>query len=582
MKKIITTHQMKALDNHTINTMGMPSLLLMERAALAAVTVLKNEKFNLSKVLVICGTGNNGGDGIAIGRLLHLAGITVDVYLAGNIEKTSEEHKIQKKIAENYGTTFVNNLKLSEYTTIVDSVFGIGLSRIPADEYQQLFHKINKTAAKVLAVDIPSGIHGDNGQIMGEAVSADVTVTFAYAKPGLLLYPGANYAGKVIVKDIGIYEHGAAEKSRIRVIEKSDMNLLPPRVKHGNKSSFGKVLLIAGSYNMSGAAYLCGKACFNTGTGMVKIHTTESNRKILQKQLPEAMLSTYLDGEEYQEYNEDGNCTKFREYAEYREYTQYQEHAEYQELKKAIEWCDVIGIGPGIGTGQAAGEMVSYLLQNTDKPLIIDADGLNLLSENMEQLKNHKGICIVTPHIGEMARLMGEKIDKIKEDPIGAALSFAEKYQVICVLKDARTVIAQPDGECFINLSGNSGMATAGSGDVLTGIISGFIAQGECRRRWKRGCPAPHHGHSASKMEALTAPHHGHSASKMEAGAITALSVYLHGKAGDKAKKKLGERVMMASDLFKQLSRLLKEYEKRGNHEPTPQSMCNDKSGCSN
>jgi len=576
MKKIVTNSQMKTLDNYTINVMEMPSLLLMERAALAAVDVLKTEKFNLSKVLIVCGTGNNGGDGLAIARLLHLSGVKADVYLAGNTEKTSEEHKIQKKIAENYGTTFVNNLKLSEYTTIVDSVFGIGLSRILTDEYQQLFHQINNATAKVLAVDIPSGIHGDNGQVMGAAVSADATVTFAYAKPGLLLYPGANYTGKVIIKDVGIYEYESSEKARIQVIQKSDMSLLPPRLKYSNKGSFGKVLLIAGSYNMSGAAYLCGKACFYTGAGMVKIHTTESNRRILQKQLPEAMLSTYQDMEGYQEYDEDGNCTKFREYAEYREYTEYQEHADYQELKKGIDWCDVIGIGPGLGTGQAAREIISFLLQSTDKPLIIDADGLNLLSKNMEQLKNYKGICIVTPHIGEMARLTGKKANEIKEDPIAAAISFAQKYQVVCVLKDVRTVIAQPDGECFINLSGNSGMATAGSGDVLTGMISGFIAQSICASKMEaltaphyghaaskmEALTAPHYGHSANKMESLTAPHYGHSANKMEVGAITALSVYLHGKAGDKAKKKLGERVMMASDLIKQLSRLLKEYEK--------------------
>lgn len=498
MRRIVTNAQMKALDAYTIKEIGMASMLLMERAALAVVEVLKDGRFDLSRILIICGTGNNGGDGIAIGRLLGLAGIGTDVYLTGNTEKTSEEYKIQKNIAEKYGTTFVNKLDMSEYTTIVDSVFGVGLSRNLSDTYQQLFHQINESSAQVLAVDIPSGIHGDTGLIMGEAIKADVTVTFAYPKPGLFLYPGADYAGTVIVKDIGIYDYDVLSTPSIWQIEANDQKLLPRRFAYSNKSSFGKVFLVAGSDNMSGAAYLSAKACLRTGAGMVKIHTVEANRVILQQQLPEAMLSTYG------------------------------EHVNEAKLDSGMNWSDIIGIGPGMGSSLQALSILTYILQHTRKPIVIDADGLNLLSQQMDLLKQHQGPVIVTPHLGEMSRLIGQSIDDISQNLMTEASRLAQEYGVTCVLKDTRTIVALPDGQLFINTSGNNGMATAGSGDVLTGIVAGLLAQ------YVKG------DDSGIK---IAAP----------------LGVYLHGRAGDEARKLLGERAMMAGDLIEQLPAVLRQ-----------------------
>lgn len=501
MKRIVTNRQMKELDRYTIESMQMPSILLMERAALAAVEELTSGEFNLEKILIVCGSGNNGGDGMAMARMLHLAGYRVFVYLTGNTGKSSEEYRRQLKIAENYGTTFVNNPDLSEYTTIVDSVFGVGLSRELADTYCSLFEKINEAKASVLSVDIPSGIDGDSGKVMGAAVQADVTVTFAFAKPGLLLYPGAGYAGTVIIRDIGIYENtGAAELNpSIFCMEKQDRRLLPERLPYSNKGSYGKVFLVAGSRNMSGAAYLSAKACLRAGAGMVKIHTDQSNREILQQQLPEAMLSTYA-GE-----------------------------ISLDELDKGIAWADVIGIGPGIGTGETARRILTYLLNNTKKPFIIDADGLNLLSEQMDLLENHRGVVIVTPHLREMSRMTGSDVREIQKNLIGCAGEFAKRYQAVCVLKDARSITALTDGRIFINTSGNNGMAAAGSGDVLTGLLLGLLAQ--------------------SRGSEITAP----------------LGVYLHGMAGDRARDQYGERGMMATDLLEQIPEITKYPQERKN-----------------
>lgn len=494
MKRIVTNRQMKDLDRYTIEEMQMPSLLLMERAALAVVEELTSRDFDLSKVLVVCGSGNNGGDGIAIARLLHLAGYQVLVYLSGNSAKSSEEYRRQVKIVENYGTTFVNNPDPDEYTTIVDSVFGVGLSRYVSEDHRILFGKINEAKAKVLAVDIPSGIDGDSGQIMGAAVKADVTVTFAFAKPGLLLYPGAAHAGEVVIKDIGIYESTKRDKMAPSLwsIEAGDRKTLPERPKYSNKGSFGKVFLVAGSPNMSGAAYLSAKACLRAGVGMVKIHTAKANREILQRQLPETMLSTYG------------------------------ETASLSELDQGIAWADVIGIGPGIGTGDIARQNFSYILNNTKKPLIIDADGLNILSECMELLKQYEGLVLVTPHLGEMSRMAGKEIKWIQQNLIRCAAEFTEYYQAVCVLKDARTITALTDQRIFINTSGNNGMATAGSGDVLSGLLMGLLAQ--------------------SGGSEMMAP----------------LSVYLHGMAGDQARDLYGERGMMAGDLLDQIASVLR------------------------
>lgn len=507
MKRITTARQMKESDQAAIMTMDMPSCVLMERAALAVTEALREENFDLGRILVLCGGGNNGGDGIAAARILHLAGYEVAVCMTGNPAHRSEENKKQQKIAENYGTAFVNNPKLSEYTTIVDSVFGIGLSRKLSEEYRQLFEKVNESGAKVLAVDIPSGIDADTGCLMGAAIRADVTVTFAFEKPGMLLYPGAFYAGKIRVSDIGIYEHDSVcYEPEIFRLEETDGNLIPKRDPSGNKGTFGKVLLIAGSPGMEGASFLSACSCFRTGAGMVKVYTAKDNREILLRQLPEVMLSCYNE-----------------------------ECFEKETLERDMRWADVIGIGPGLSQSPTALKILEYVTQNCRKPLVIDADGLNLISSHPQILKSIVCPCILTPHMGEMSRLTGLTVKEIAADRLKAAGDFAGHYHIICVLKDARTVVSFDETHFVINTTGNSGMATAGSGDVLTGMILGLLAAGTDERT------------------------------------AAAVGVWLHGKAGDDARDRLGEASVKAGDIIASIPAVLrrqgqaaeKNYERR-------------------
>lgn len=490
MKRIVTGRRMKVMDQTTIREMGIPSCVLMERAALAVAEEVK--KTHPIKVLVLCGNGNNGGDGVAIARILHLWGIPSEFCMVKNPGNYTEETKRQIEIARNYQVRQVNNPRLDEYTTIVDAVFGIGLSRPVEGIYKEVIRKVNETKACKIAVDIPSGICADTGGILGIAVKADVTVTFGYMKRGHCFYPGASYAGKILVKDIGIYP-GKEDRTDAWMLEEKDKNWLPPRKEDGNKGTFGKVLVVAGSKNMAGAAYLSARACLYAGCGMVKILTEEENRIILQGLLPEAMLAA---GEEEQGWQE------------------------------ALDWCDAMVIGPGLGKSIKSRQKTQWFLKNCRKPMVADADALNLLSENREWEKWLSPRCILTPHMGEMERLCKKSVQEIKKDRIGEACRLAEKLGIVCVLKDARTVIADERGNCWLNGNGNAGMATAGSGDVLSGIIGALLGNG---------------------MEQMKA---------------AVLGNYLHGRSGDLARGQKGERSMTAQDLIEFLPETFAEMEK--------------------
>lgn len=499
MKRIVNSGEMKFLDQYTIEHHKVPSLVLMERAALAVCEHL--DEFDLTKVLVVCGSGNNGGDGIAVARLLHLAGKNAAVYLIGNEEHLSNECRIQKEIAESYNVPFINKPVYSEYTTIIDGIFGVGLTRSIEGKYREIIEAINASKAKVLAIDIPSGIHADHGQVMGCAVKADVTVTFAFGKIGHNLYPGMDYCGKCRICDIGIYAYLNDSMYSLEnryQMDEDDLRLIPVRKADGNKGTFGKVLIVAGSKGMAGAAILCARAVLRCGAGMVKIVTHESNRIIVQQCIPEAMTSTYESEEEAV------RC-----------------------LASGCSWADAAVCGCGLGMSLCSEEMMSYMVKHFHKPMVLDADGLNILSTHMEWLNEKKGErWILTPHIGEMARLTGISIEEIKRDPLFIAKKFAEEHQVQCVLKDAVTCISVPDDDpelpctLYINRNGNSGMATAGSGDVLAGIVGGLLSV---------GTPFAYAG---------------------------ALGAYIHGRAGTLAKEKLGASYMNAGDLIQELQYL--------------------------
>lgn len=510
MKVLVDSRQMKQCDRNTIEYFKVPSLVLMERAALCTAEEIdlyfrkKEERREEPKpdsgvknrsALFVCGCGNNGGDGLAIGRMLWQKGYDVTIVMPPGEKRVSEETRAQITILGRYGIEIANEIPARQYDVIVDALFGIGLTRELEGTYLNYVNQMNQMEGWKVAVDIPSGIHADTGAVMGAAFCADLTVTFAFLKPGLLLYPGAEYAGRILVREIGIDIHSFLEdKPFLYSVEQEDLKEIPARSPYSHKGTFGRVLTAAGHKNMAGAAFFSAKASYKTGAGLVRILTEEANRVILQQLLPEAVLSAY----------EDGESLKGR-------------------LEEDIRWASVIVAGPGIGLEEQAKMMIKTILEQAGVPVILDADGLNVTANHLEWLKEAKAQVIVTPHLGEMARLTGKDISEIKNNFLQTAKDFAREYHVICVLKDARTVTALPDGRLYINRSGNSGLAAGGSGDVLTGILAGLIAQG------------------------------------MEASQAAPLGVYLHGASADKKLPEVGAYGMTAQDVIEGIAAVLRE-----------------------
>ena len=528
MQYLLNAREMKQIDKNTIEVFGVPSLVLMERAALRVVEMIKKEAADAKKTLVVCGTGNNGGDGMAVARMLYLEGNDVEVWLIGNPEKCSEETKKQYDILKAYGIPVVEQKEgfceqfyaqkpdveekqaeiqtqiqrqtqiqaqtQTAYTLIIDALFGIGLPRNVEGIHREAIEEMNRLEGTKIAIDIPSGIHADSGAVMGNCFYADHTVTFAYNKTGLWLYPGADAAGQIHIADIGITKESFLEKEpQMLMPQAEDLTRLPKRKADSNKGTYGKVLVIAGSEEMSGAAYFSAKAAYLSGCGLVKVFTHEKNRTMLTTRLPEAIPVTY-DGKKNLK----------------------------ESLIAAVQWADVLVLGPGLGCSDTARQIVKLTIQTAAVPIIVDADALNLLSEELEILKGPHTDLIVTPHLGEMSRLVDMPIEYIKKNILMTAQDFSREYNVICVLKDARTITSIPYGKTYVNTSGNHGMATAGSGDVLTGIIAGFLAGG------------------------LTP----------EEAAV--FGVYVHGLSGDAMVEKTGYYSLMAEDILDGIKEVLK------------------------
>ena len=486
---------MKELDRYTIEENQVPSCVLMERAALAVFSEITSRIGKEKTILVVCGTGNNGGDGIAIARLLHLAGYSASVYVAGDPQKMTEETRRQYTIAVKYGVVFQSSFEPRKASVLVDALFGVGLSREITGIFRDQIEEMNSCDAFRVSVDIPSGIDGDTGRVLGCAFRADLTVTFAFLKRGLCLYPGREYAGTVVTADIGIYGSKVNGSGDIRDagslvyhLEKADLQLIPKRRMDGHKGTFGKVLLIAGTAGMCGAAYFSAAAALACGVGMVQILTDPANRVPLQMLLPEAIINTSETEEEW---------------------------------NKVFGWCDTLIIGPGLGTSPESLHKLGLFLKwaaASARFVVLDADGLNLLSENPELRKYLGPRTVITPHLGEMARLTGKTVQAIKNDPVKEAVSFASENNCCCILKDACTITASPDGRIYLNLSGNDGMGTAGAGDVLSGIEGGFL----CVNR----------------------------ENSPDASFLSALGVFVHGLAGDRAAGKSGRASVTAGKIL--------------------------------
>lgn len=503
MKAVVTGKQMKAIDTYTIQSIGIPSLVLMERAAGTVVYRMLSHISKTVPILCVCGAGNNGGDAVCIARLLYGMGYDARIFMAGDRKKWTEETKKQIQIARNIGVPEYNEIDLTDIGIVVDGLFGIGLSSEVRCPFDSWIEQINVWRAlnpnrQVWSVDIASGICSDTGQVLGSAIRADYTVTFGFKKRGMFLYPGRELSGQCFVEDIGFPQKALLENPvEGFVCEAEDLMKLPKRKNDSNKGDYGKILVVAGSKNMSGAAAFAAEAAYRYGAGLVRILTSEANRVILQTILPQAMLSVWEEMDE-------------------------------QKLENLAHWADAVVLGPGIGTQTTMKNAVEKLISVIKCPIILDADGLNLLAMNEMWYDRFKFPVIVTPHMGEMSRLTGKSIGELKANRVAAAKDYARLHDMICVLKDSSTVITDGERVC-LNETGNSGMATGGSGDVLAGII------GAC---------------AGSGMEPFEAAY---------------LGAYIHGLAGDAAAENYGSYSMTSAELIEGLTQVMKfKIENRG------------------
>ena len=593
MRYLLKAAEMKSCDISTIERFKVPSEVLMERAALAVRDAAINE-FHPRKVLVLCGSGNNGGDGFAAARLLLIAGVKADVLFLGKHSHMTDQCRLEEMIFTNYGgITLPDDADLHGYDLIIDALFGIGLSREILGRYADVINAVNRTDTPVLSVDIPSGISADDGQIQGNAVKADVTVTFQYEKLGQKLFPGEEYCGKLIVADVGINEYRAGDEYRtsdvyragdkypagddyragdeyrtgdkypasddylagegfreaaglmsfsggqpeqpsgepVYTLEVSDLpSLLPRRHADDNKGTHGKLLIAAGNSGMAGAAILAAKAAFRSGVGMVCVLTHPDNRLAIQTAVPEAIFAPWPQLEVGSDTASD--TTPDAAYVPAADSSQSRNSLSPDGLAAVdrwLSWCDALAVGPGFGTTDQSFALLTYLLRSYTGPMVIDADALNLMAQHPQLSPIGAIPAIITPHPEEMRRLLGAGRKQVSDEavthpegdltvsdiaahPIHIASEYARRTGLITVLKGARTVVT--DGsEVMLNTLGNEGMATAGSGDTLTGIIGSLLAQ---------------------RLFPFDAAQTG---------------VLLHALAGDKAAVSVGKRSMKAGDL---------------------------------
>ncbi len=494
MKIIVNSEEMKYCDSNTISHFGTASLVLMERAALSIADSVPWELKKDGPVLIVCGNGNNGADGLAAARLLYQKGFDVTAVQMPDNGKRTDENKIQRDILNRYGIKVLDAIpEDTGYSCIIDALFGIGLSRAPKGAYAGWIQQMNRLHGYKIAADMPSGVSSDNGEVYDPCFQADLTVTFAYKKAGQIFYPGCEMCGKVIVSQIGITDDSwLSRRPSCYAYEKEDLRKIPKRPARSNKGTFGRVLVIAGSRNMAGAAILCAQAAYCTGCGLVKVYTPKENRVILQNAVPQAVLDTY----------------------------DTEAPLNNRQLKEVLGWADVIVMGPGLGTGSYACQLVRDVLHQAHVPLILDADALNIIAMQPELLLQTAAELVLTPHPGEMSRLCQKPVEEILKSMRETAENFARKYHVICVLKDAVTVTADDDA-VYLNTSGCSALAKAGSGDILAGMTAALAAL---------GMPL----HEAAPM-----------------------GVYIHGLAGEKAAETKGEYSVLAEDILNAAGQVL-------------------------
>jgi len=492
--KILKSSQIRDVDSYTIKNEPIESIDLMERAAMA-ISVWINENIDHKKTIILfAGPGNNGGDALAITRQLKSYGFATQAYLLNISDKLSSDCKVNlNRLKENGDEVIMINdesdfPEINKTDVLVDGLFGSGLSRKLENLPKKLVRYFNDSNAKIIAIDIPSGLFGEDntGNDKDAIIRANYTLTLQLPKLAFFLNENENFVGEWHILPIGLnQEFIKSLDSDFYYLEKNFIRTeLKCRNKFTHKGNYGHVLLVAGGYGKMGAAVLAANACLRTGSGLVTVHVPKTGYEILQIALPEAMVS--IDRSDMI-------------------FTQVEDTDNYNN----------VGIGPGIGTKQNTRKALANLVNNLSNPMVIDADGLNILSEQHDLISKVPKNSILTPHPKEFERLTGEAKDGLAQ--IQAQIDFSKEHGLYVVLKGAHTSISCPDGTCYFNTTGNPGMATAGSGDVLTGIILSLLGQGY-----------------EPRLAAL-------------------IGVYLHGLAGDIASEKRGQESMIASDVIENL-----------------------------
>lgn len=463
MQVVLNAKQMKQVDEYMIETMRIPSILLMENAAAGLCNIVMGQA-GPGVVHVYCGTGNNGGDGLAAARILLAHGYDVYVIVAGEKEKMTEDTRLNFGMFEMLDDrtlccSHVDELDgwdLPYPEIVIDALFGTGLSRNVDGLHWDMIERINSyDEASVFSVDIPSGVNADTGEVMGDAVVADVTVTFQYPKIGHFVYPGRGCTGYLEVVKIGVdYGCDVPAKSNVQVYESGENICLAPREENTHKGDYGKLFLVAGSTGMAGATVLSARAASRAGAGLVTVGAVEDVVRVVQQAVPEATCKILPD--------ENGTLDKRSVF----------------EIARLVKGKTAIAAGPGIGSGEDVRDLVENIVTDYDLPKVIDADGINALAGKKMVLNHRVGQVILTPHPKEFAALAEVAVADVLRNPIDAAGKFAKEYGVTVVLKGATTVIAGSDGQITLVCAGTPGMAKGGSGDVLTGVIAGLAAQG--------------------------------------------------------------------------------------------------------
>jgi len=511
--RVATAAIMKKLDRRASEDYGIPGLVLMENAARGAVSAMFRHFPDLpaKRIGLFAGRGNNGGDALAVARYLLNRGVAGRLYLLAPKEEIRGDAAVNLEILNRMGAEIIEILNMEALDArrgeiagndlLVDGILGTGLYGPVKGFFHEIIEFINALGRPVVSLDIPSGLDADNGQVLGTCIQASLTVTFGLVKRGLLVYPGAKYCGKLVVVDISLPSSAIeAETIKDSLIEGVDfLPLLMPRNPDTHKGDLGHLFVLSGSPGKTGAAAMVCEAALRVGTGLITLGIPESLNPIMEVKLTEAMTEPLPETKDHT--------------------------LSLTAQKRIFELCSrksALAIGPGLSLHPETVRLIQRVVSSTDLPAIIDADGLSAVADKRDVLrKNRKGL-ILTPHPGEMARILGTSVPEIQQNRIAVARNFAQENGLILVLKGARSIVASAEGEIFINPTGNPGMASGGMGDVLTGMIGGFLAQG------------------LPPLEAAK------------------LGVYLHGLVGDFVAFQKGERGLTASDLIIQTPLVLR------------------------